>query len=348
MSSKSWFAGLLGKIYSLGLELELMQGLDFRDGLTVTPNAETKLLEVRSTGGGGGGEGDLKADGTVPLTATWPLGNQALTGVKALRYGSEINNTGSTPAINFTTGDLQKITATANCAPTFVAPVGIGWVQICFIQDSTPRTFTQPGSVIGSPPQPSTVSASRTFYQYFYDGTNYHFASSQVDLSSATAVTGTLPATRGGTGAASLDAASLAVVSTVLQVQSQLGARGTENVVVDLYPSTQAQGTLATAASVNFDVAIAAGKRYKITADVWVDDGAGGACLFSKAVAVVAHQTGGAVVLITNDTMHDNAGAGFTFVATNSGTNVRFTLSNTSGSTRSYNLIRGFVSLDKP
>lgn len=135
---------------------------------------------------------------------------------------------------------------------------------------------------------------------------------------------------------------------TNLQVSSQLPARGTENVVVDLWPSTQAQGTLATASSVNFDVAIASGKRYKIVYDVYVDDGAGGACLFAKAVSVVAHQTGGAAVIITNDTLHDNAGAGFTFTVTVSTTNVRGTLSSTFGSTKTYNLVAGYVSLDKP
>jgi len=126
-------------------------------------------------------------------------------------------------------------------------------------------------------------------------------------------------------------------------------ASGTgENASVDLLPASTPAGTLATGASVNFDYPIAAGKRYEITADVWVDDGAGGAVLFAKALYVLAHQTGGAAVKVLEAVIHDNAGAGFTFVATGSTTNIRFTLANTSGSTRSYNVAIGAFRLDKP
>jgi hypothetical protein len=133
------------------------------------------------------------------------------------------------------------------------------------------------------------------------------------------------------------------------RLPSQLGARGAENVVVDLYPSTQSQGTLATAASATFDVAIATGRRYTITASVWVDDGAGGACLYTKALQITAHQTGGVAVKVADVTMAAPLeGAGFAFTAGVSTTNIRFTLANTSGSTRSYNCAIGFWAMDKP
>jgi hypothetical protein len=74
---------------------------------------------------------------------------------------------------------------------------------------------------------------------------------------------------------------------------SQLPARGGEAVVIDLYPSVQQQGAINNGVSVNIDVAIAAGKRYTTTASVWVDDGAGGACLYMKELRIIAHQTGG-------------------------------------------------------
>lgn len=127
-----------------------------------------------------------------------------------------------------------------------------------------------------------------------------------------------------------------------------LPARGSENVEIDLLPRLQPQGTLATGNSVNFDVPLAVGKRYNISADVWVDNGAGGAVLFTKSVYVVAHQTGGAAVKVLEATVHDNAGAGFAFTCAASGTNIRFTLSNTSGNTRSYNCPIGVIALDKP
>jgi len=147
-----------------------------------------------------------------------------------------------------------------------------------------------------------------------------------------------------------LDAATLEMDgSGNLRVPSQLGARGGENVIVDLYPSTQSQGTLATATSVNFDIAIPTGKRVTITWDVWVDDGAGGACLYLKALQTKYHQTGGAAVEVGDVTLSAPLeGAGFTFTVAPNSTNARGTLSNTSGTTRSYNIAAGFWSMDKP
>lgn len=133
--------------------------------LTVVDSSTTVTLSTTV------GDTILSIDIGVPKD----LDNQGLTNVRGIGFAGEINNTGATPTIDFTTGDLQKITANANCAPTLVAPSGVRWVQVCFIQDSTPRTLTFPGSVLGSPPQPSVVSGSRTFYPLFYDGTNYHY-----------------------------------------------------------------------------------------------------------------------------------------------------------------------------
>lgn len=135
--------------------------------------------------------------------------------------------------------------------------------------------------------------------------------------------------------------------SDSIQVSDTLPARGGENVAIDAYPSAQAQGTIANGATVTATVAIASGKRYNITCDVWVDDGAGGAVLFTKILTVVAHQTGGAAVVAMRSSL-DNGGAGFTLLDSASSTNVVFSLLNTSGSTRSYNLTVGRVVMDKP
>jgi hypothetical protein len=136
--------------------------------------------------------------------------------------------------------------------------------------------------------------------------------------------------------------------ANTLQVASKLPARGSENFEADNYPTVQQQGTVNTGGNVQVDVAIAAGKRYTIAADAWVDDGAGGVVLFAKALYVVAHLTGGAAVKVIDSTVHDNAGAGFTFVAAASTTNIRFTLANSSGTNRPYNLTISVTRLDKP
>lgn len=135
---------------------------------------------------------------------------------------------------------------------------------------------------------------------------------------------------------------------TVIGTIETLEGHGSQNVSVDLLPSVELEGTLATAATVNFDVPIAAGRRYGVTADVWVDNGAGGACLLAKALYTVAHQTGGVAVKVVEQTIHDSAGAGFAFTSAVSTTNIRYSLANTSGTLRSYNLVIGVVSLDKP
>ncbi len=132
-------------------------------------------------------------------------------------------------------------------------------------------------------------------------------------------------------------------------VPSQLPARGSENVVIDLYPNTQVTGTLASAASVNFDLAIAAGARYQMTWDIWVDNGAGGVCLYTKSLFVKAHQTAGAAVQVDRVVVSAPLeSAGFTFDTAANSTNIRGTLGNTSGTTRSYNLIVGDWHCDKP
>ncbi len=123
--------------------------------------------------------GFLLRNGSVPLTATWAVGNFALTGLRNLSYNSEVATTGATPAVNFTTGDLQKTTlSTATATPTFTAPPGIGAVQWHVQQDATGgRTIVFPGSVLNSPPQPNQVASSHTFYDFFWDGANYHYRS---------------------------------------------------------------------------------------------------------------------------------------------------------------------------
>lgn len=146
------------------------------------------------------------------------------------------------------------------------------------------------------------------------------------------------------------DAAQATGTSALSAVTGTVPATGTENVSVDVIPRTQVQGTLATGTSVDFDVPMAVGKRCSISADVWVDDGADGVCLMTKALYTVAHRTAGAAVKRVEQTIHDYVATPghFTFTSAASGTNIRYTLANASGVTRSYNVVIGLVVLDKP
>ncbi len=270
------------------------------------------------------------------------IGNLAFTGLKSLTYTGEVATTGATPAINFTLGDLQKTTLTANATPAFTPPAGVGPVLWHVVQDTTPRTITFPGTVLGSPPQPNTASGSHTFYGFLWDGTNY-FYSSSVTVTAGNGLTGTTSL------AVLAEDTSIAVGAGGVKVSSALPARGAENFALDLYPSSTPQGTIATATTVNFDVAVPAGKRVVITADVWVDNGAGGTCLYAKGLRIKAHITGGVAVKAADVTLDANfEGLGFTFTAAANSTNIRFALGNTSGSTRSYNVAIGSWSMDTP
>jgi len=122
---------------------------------------------------------------------------------------------------------------------------------------------------------------------------------------------------------------------------------GSQNVEVDFLPSTIASGTVNTGGNVTYDVALTSGKRYIISSDVYVDNGSGG-CAYQKGLRITAHNTSGTATIDINATLGDNGGSGFTFTAAISTTNVRFTLANTSGSNRNYNIIISRVILDRP
>ncbi len=55
----------------------------------------TTALSIEPVLGAAGGGGDLMADGTVPLTAPWPVGGYALTGVGGVQIGTTTANTSS-------------------------------------------------------------------------------------------------------------------------------------------------------------------------------------------------------------------------------------------------------------
>lgn len=134
-------------------------------------------------------------------------------------------------------------------------------------------------------------------------------------------------------------------------VPDTIGPNGSENVTLDMVPTTQAQGTINTGASVNFDAPITVGRRYSLTADVWVEDGATD-CVYTKNVTAVVHRkASGDPLLIAQALAYEfSLAPGFTFTASvPAGLGVlRYTLTNTSGTARPYNLLLGRMSADKP
>jgi hypothetical protein len=123
--------------------------------------------------------GDVRADGTVPLSAAWDVGNQAIDDVKSISYDGEVDNGNSSTAdtIDWTAGSLQKSTLTGNCTYTFTAPPAWTAIQLRIVQDATGgRTVTWPGTVVwdkGYAPVMAGGPNAETIISGYYDGTNY-------------------------------------------------------------------------------------------------------------------------------------------------------------------------------
>jgi hypothetical protein len=113
------------------------------------------------------------------------LQNFNLKNVRDLVYDQEFanGNSGAAATIDWTKGNVQKITLTANCTFTFTAPIGPAKLQLKLTQDGTgSRLVTWPteGVAAGNlawvgkaAPTLSTAAASVDFVNIFYDGSVY-------------------------------------------------------------------------------------------------------------------------------------------------------------------------------
>jgi hypothetical protein len=123
--------------------------------------------------------GDVRADGTVPLSAAWDVGNQAIDDVRSISYEQEIDDGNSSTAdtIDWSAGALHKSTLTGNCTYTFLAPPAFTAVQLRHVQDTTGgRVPTWPGSVMwagGVEPNWDLSPSAENVAGGYYDGTNY-------------------------------------------------------------------------------------------------------------------------------------------------------------------------------
>jgi len=83
-------------------------------------------------------------------------------------------NSGAADIINWTIGNKQKSTLTANCVYTFTAPSGPCNVILKVIQDGTGgRVITWPATVQSPFPDYSTTAGETTIIAFYFDGTNY-------------------------------------------------------------------------------------------------------------------------------------------------------------------------------
>lgn len=147
------------------------------------------IAQVVAAGAAAAPQGDLKANGTVPLSADWAVGNKALTGVKSVGLNSQIDdgNSGSADTIDFSAGSLHKSTLTAATVTlTLTPPAAPGHFQLKVIQDATGKrkvTWAASSGTItwitngGSPPRLRTNAAAVDWINGYFDGTDMFLAS---------------------------------------------------------------------------------------------------------------------------------------------------------------------------
>jgi len=136
--------------------------------------------------GGLGGLADDDHDAYLPrsgaraMTGALPMGGNSIQGVQAADFGSGVSlgSLGATPTINWTNGNKQKGTLSADAVVSFVAPNGWGNLMLELVQDATGgRSVTWPAAVLwggGTTPDFSSMSANEiALVALFYDGTNY-------------------------------------------------------------------------------------------------------------------------------------------------------------------------------
>lgn len=94
-------------------------------------------------------------------------------------FASEVDNGNSSTAdtINWSVGNKQKTTLSANCTYTFTAPPGPCNLVLKIVHSGASRTPTWPVTVKwmgGSEPTWSTVDGAIDIASFYYDGTSYH------------------------------------------------------------------------------------------------------------------------------------------------------------------------------
>lgn len=112
------------------------------------------------------------------------LDGHRLVGIRVAVLNGEFDagNSGSTPAIDFGSGAMQKLTLTANATATLTFP-GPGSYTLRLIQDSTGnRTFANPVGTraVGAAVSIKLIGGSETFLTYKYTGTTVYCMSGQV------------------------------------------------------------------------------------------------------------------------------------------------------------------------
>ncbi|HBE68509.1 MAG TPA: hypothetical protein DDW52_10215 [Planctomycetaceae bacterium] len=73
-------------------------------------------------------------------------------------------------------GDNKEITLSGHISSSSFAALRPGDYRVILKQDALGgRTINWPVNVVGNPPQPDPTSLSTSIYEFYFDGTDFHF-----------------------------------------------------------------------------------------------------------------------------------------------------------------------------
>ncbi len=162
---------------------QVVKGDDTRLSDARTPTAHTHPVGDITATGTASSTTYLRGDGTwatpavSPLAANLNAANYSITAAKVVTFNGEVDggSSGSSKTVDFTAGQKQKLTLSANCTLTFT-PAGVANVQLKLVQDSTGgRTVTWPSMkwAGGTAPTLTTAANGIDIISLYYDGTTW-------------------------------------------------------------------------------------------------------------------------------------------------------------------------------
>lgn len=158
---------------SLGLTLTLPTNGTRNWGTTLKNTTWTRISQHQHTGSGDGNQ--IPTGGIVDRAVTSAKLALNIGGVQA----STLTPSGTTQAINFALGTIQKLdlgSASGDVTTTFANPVAGARYKILVVQGATPRLVTWPTVkwANGQAPILSTPNGSIDILDLYYDGSAYY------------------------------------------------------------------------------------------------------------------------------------------------------------------------------
>lgn len=133
------------------------------------------------------------------------------------------------------------------------------------------------------------------------------------------------------------------------RVANTIPARDTENVRADLVPTVTNQGAVTNGGTLTASFTTTAGKRYMISADVWLEN-SDETLRYCKAMVIRCYRksSGNAIIVGTAVIDDPTSTESATFVASVSTNDIVVTFTNNTGATRDANILLGVTECDTP